>query len=150
LYWRSWQWGLVLCFLFRWRCQPQDFLFGVRMPFQELALREAVMRNLGGMRRSACFTAQRLESFHARPLPNINVSVMKELKKLLVGIVILSLVTGGTILLRAHEWTIIWCRDAFPGTCAIGGCQARSGWYASSCQIHCTPTLNLSCLHELP
>ncbi len=49
-------------------------------------------------------------------------------------------------IMKAHDWVIIWCNDAFPGGCNAGGCQAYEGWWAANCQIHCTHSLNIVCL----
>ncbi len=39
----------------------------------------------------------------------------------------------------------LFCKDAFPGTCTQGGCDAESGWHASGCELTCSSRLKVAC-----
>lgn len=39
----------------------------------------------------------------------------------------------------------LWCKDAFPGTCTQGGCDAQPGWYAQECFLHCSTSRIVAC-----
>lgn len=44
----------------------------------------------------------------------------------------------------------LWCKDAFPGTCTQGGCDAQPGWYASECLLYCSSSRIVGCVTPPP